>query len=66
MGTMINWYQMRGLGVLAAIGLFLVYAVLAGRWQARKADTRATGLTEQDAPAPAEPSMPHAPERRAA
>jgi len=66
MDTMINWYQVRGLGALAAIGLFLVYAVLHGWWQSRRADRNAAGLTEQDAPTPAEPSAPHVLERRAA
>jgi hypothetical protein len=66
MDTMINWYQMRGLGALAVFGLFLLYAALAGWRQGRKADGNAAGLTEQDAPSCAEPFEPNELDRRAA
>jgi hypothetical protein len=66
MDTMINWHQVRGLGALSMIGLFLVYAVLAGWWQGRKADGRVDRAVEQDQPYPMGRSMPMDLNRRAA
>jgi hypothetical protein len=48
MDTMINWLHMRGLGALALIGLYLVYAWLAGWWQSRKAALCAAGRIKRD------------------
>jgi hypothetical protein len=66
MDTMINWYQVRGLGALAAIGLFLVYAVLTGWWQARKSDAGANRAVEPIRRSPMNRPMPSDVDRRAA
>jgi len=66
MDTMINWFQVRGLGALAAIGLFLVYAVLAGWWQGRKARGRANRTVEPIRRSPMDRPMPSDFDRRAA
>jgi len=64
--TMINWFQVRGLGALAAIGLFLVYAVLAGWWQGRKAKGRANRAIEAKRSFPMDRSTSEVFNRRAA
>jgi len=66
MDTMINWYQVRGLGALAAIGIFLIYAVLTGWWQARKADGRANPSVEPNRRSALDRPMPQDFNRRAA
>ena len=66
MDTLINWYHVRGLGALATIGLFLLYAVFAGWWQGRKVDRRANRAVEQNRPSSMARSMPSDLDRRAA
>ena len=66
METMINWFHIRGLGALSALGLFLLYAVLAGWWQARKADGREKRAVEPNGPSPMNRRVPEHFNRRAA
>jgi len=58
MDTMINWFHVRGIGALAITGLFLVYAVLAGWWQGRRAAGRVNSAVEQDQPCPKDRPLP--------
>ena len=44
MDPLINWYQIRGLALLAILGVFLMYAILVGAWQ----DRRTKRITAQD------------------
>jgi hypothetical protein len=66
MDTSFNWLQLRGLGALAAIGIFLIYAVFVGWRQKRSTDRRGSPMTEQDPPFPAERTMANGFTRRAA
>jgi hypothetical protein len=66
MDTMINWLHVRGLGALATIGIFLVYAALAGWWQGRNAHERVKRAVEQEQPSPLDRSLPADLEGRAA
>ena len=61
-----NWLQLRGLGALAAIGIFLVYAFLVGWRKERSAYRRGSHMTEQDAPPSANRTLANNLERRAA
>jgi len=50
MYTYNDWHLMRGLVLLAVFGLLMLYAFLAGAWQARKARRDAMRMIEQVPP----------------
>ena len=66
MDTSFNWLQLRGLGALAALGIFLVYAVLAGWRQERTTDRRGSQMVKQDPRGPAKQPFANSLDRRAA
>ena len=50
MDTFYNWNQIRGLALLAILGLFVMYALLAASLQNWHGRRRTPRITEQDAP----------------
>ena len=66
MDTPFNWLQLRGLGALAAIGIFLIYTVFVGWRQNRSIDRRESHMTEQDPPTAAKRTLANSLDRRAA
>jgi uncharacterized membrane protein len=51
----INWLHLRGLALLAFLGLFVMYALLAAYWHDWSAARRARRIAQQRKPLPAEP-----------
>ncbi len=66
MDSSFNWLQLRGLGALAALATFVIYAFFVGWWQERSSDRRGPHMTEQDPPAPAKQTLANNLDRRAA
>ena len=50
MDTSFNWLQLRGLGALAAIGTFLIFAVFVGWRQKRSTARRESPMRKLDRP----------------
>ncbi len=53
----INWLHLRGLALLALLGLFIMYIVLAAFLQDRRLKRRAPRVNEQSHPPSVEPAM---------
>lgn len=54
----INWLHIRGLALIAFIGLFFIYALLVAFYQNWRANRRARRITEQGSLHAVEPAMP--------
>ena len=54
MFTLDNWHQLRGLALLAVLGLFVMYFVLTGLWLNFRARQRSRPPSAQDQPAASE------------
>jgi hypothetical protein len=52
MYTYYDWHFVREMLILLAVCLFVVYAVLTGAWQDRKARRNTTRIAQQDPPLP--------------
>jgi hypothetical protein len=50
MDTFYNWNQIRGLALLAILGLFVIYALMVGVWHSLEAKGTAMRVTEQEQP----------------
>ena len=51
----INWLHIRGLALLALLGFFIIYTVLAASWHNWRVKRRARQVPKQDASLAAEP-----------
>ena len=56
MDTFYNWNQIRGLALLAILGLFVMYALLAASLQNWHGRRRTPRITKQDSPLSAKPT----------
>ena len=66
MDTYYDWHLIRGLLFLLVFGLFVIYAVLTGMAQARKAKRDVRRMTEQDAPPSVQRQISHSGDGRPA
>ncbi len=57
MDTYYDWHLIRGLLLLLVFGLFVIYAVLTGMAQDRKAKRDVRRMTEQDVPPSVDPKI---------
>ncbi len=66
MYTYYDWRLVRELLILLVFCLFVVYAVLAGAWQDRKARQRVARIAQQDQPLPVTTKLARNPDGHAA